>query len=151
MQSVMIVRDLAGSDHEAWRDLWDGYCAFYETEVPEDVSAATWAAVVDPERPIIGRGAFAKDDRLLGFTLSITHPSTWRLRPSCYLEDLFVDPAYRGSGVGTALIDDLISIAHQRGWARLYWHTKTSNATARRLYDRYAAADDFVRYRLEIG
>ena len=147
----MIVRDLGENDYEAWRRLWDGYCAFYETEVPEGVSAATWANVIDPERPIIGRGALADDSRLVGFTLSVTHPSTWCLRPSCYLEDLFVDPAYRGSGIGKALIDDLISIAHQRDWARLYWHTKTGNATARRLYDRYVVADDFVRYRLEIG
>jgi len=46
--------------------------------------------------------------------------------------------------LGRALIDDLVA----RGWARLYWHTRQSNDTARRLYDTYVDADAFVRYRL---
>jgi GNAT superfamily N-acetyltransferase len=80
--------------------------------------------------------------------LSVIHPGSWTLQPICYLEDLFVDPQARGRGIGRALIDDLVALARARGWSRLYWHTKASNETARRLYDRYVAADDFVRYRL---
>ena len=36
--------------------------------------------------------------------------------------------------------------AAAEGWARLYWMTKADNAEARRLYDRFTLADDFVRY-----
>jgi hypothetical protein len=32
------------------------------------------------------------------------------------------------------------------GWARLYWMTRADNVQARRLYDRFAQADGFVRY-----
>jgi hypothetical protein len=32
------------------------------------------------------------------------------------------------------------------GWARLYWMTREDNTAARRLYDRHASADGFVRY-----
>ena len=39
-------------------------------------------------------------------------------------------------------------MAKARGWARLYWHTRQGNETARRLYDKFAGADDLVRYRL---
>ena len=67
---------------------------------------------------------------------------------ACYLEDLFVDPAARGHGIGEALIQDLIDIGRERGWSRLYWHTRASNEAARRLYDKFVHADDFVRYRL---
>jgi len=144
----MAVRALTLDDQAAWRPLWDGYCAFYETEVAEAVTAATWAAVVDPAQPIIGRGIWSDDGCLIGFSLSILHPSTWQTEPSCYLEDLFVDPRYRGVGAGRALLDDLVALAAERGWGRLYWHTRATNAAARHLYDRYAAADDFVRYRL---
>jgi len=144
----MAVRDLVSDDYAAWRPLWDGYCAFYEADVPEPVTAATWAAVVDPAQPVIGRAAWSGDDSLIGFSLSVLHPSTWQTRPSCYLEDLFVDPQHRGAGVGRALLDDLVALATVRRWGRLYWHTQANNAAARRLYDRYCAADDFVRYRL---
>ena len=142
------VRDLARDDYAAWRPFWDGYCAFYEADVPNQVTDATWCSVMDPEQPIIGRGAWSEDGRLIGFSLSVLHLSTWQLQPSCYLEDLFVDPQHRGAGAGRALLDDLVGLAAVRGWGRLYWHTQLTNAAARRLYDRYGAADDFVRYRL---
>jgi GNAT superfamily N-acetyltransferase len=75
------------------------------------------------------------------------HDSTWTAAPVCYLEDLFVDPNYRNRGLGRLLIQDLVDLAEMRGWARLYWHTQATNP-ARRLYDEFAGADDFVRYRL---
>ena len=83
-----------------------------------------------------------------GFTVSVLHPGSWTLTPICYLEDLFVDPEARGQGLGRALIDDLITMARNHGWSKIYWHTRQSNETARRLYDRYVEADDFVRYRM---
>jgi hypothetical protein len=45
------------------------------------------------------------------------------------------------------LIADLIERAKSNGWSRLYWHTRAGNP-ARRLYDEFIQADDFVRYRL---
>jgi hypothetical protein len=42
-------------------------------------------------------------------------------------------------------------LARERGWSRLYWHTRAANATARKLYDKFAKADDFVRYRMILG
>jgi len=144
----MPVRDLTREDYAHWRPLWDGYCAFYGADVPEVVTDATWCSVIDAAQPIIGRGAWSDDGSLVGFSLSVLHLSTWQMTPSCYLEDLFVDPQRREAGVGRALLDDLVALATARGWGRLYWHTQTGNAAARRLYDKYGAADDFVRYRL---
>ena len=59
-----------------------------------------------------------------------------------------VDPQARGHGLGRALIDDLLILARDRGWSPIYWHTRRSNEAARRLYDNYVEADDFVRYRM---
>jgi hypothetical protein len=42
-------------------------------------------------------------------------------------------------------------MARQCGWSRLYWHTRAENAAARRLYDSFVEADDFVRYRLKMN
>ena len=78
------------------------------------------------------------------------HPTSWTLTPACYLEDLFVDPDMRGNGIGRALIDDLVRLGRDNGWSRIYWHTRQSNEAARRLYDKFAEADDFVRYRLSL-
>ena len=86
----------------------------------------------------------------MGFALYLSHGSTWVIGEDCYLEDLCVTGTARGRGIGRALIDDLISLCRQNGWPRLYWHTHETNATARRLYNRYSQADGFVRYRIPL-
>ncbi|OYX22644.1 MAG: hypothetical protein B7Z10_12885 [Rhodobacterales bacterium 32-66-7] len=72
------------------------------------------------------------------------------LTEDCYLEDLFVSPDARGHGLGRALIDDLITLARAKGWARLYWHTNEANTRARALYDQYVQSDGHIRYRLPL-
>ena len=148
-QGPLVIRAPAPGDEGAWRRLWSGYCAFYETEVPEPVTAGTWARMLTPESPLFGRIA-EWDGEVVGFTISVLHQGSWTLLPICYLEDLFVAPEARGHGIGRALIGDLLLRAKERGWSRLYWHTRAGNEPARRLYDEFAAADDFVRYRLSL-
>lgn len=142
----MLIRDPAPTDETAWRDLWSQYNAFYETVIPEPVTARTWQRMLDPATPIFGRLAVDSDETV-GFTVSVIHDSTWTSAPVCYLEDLFVAPKFRGRGCGRTLMADLVDRAKSNGWARLYWHTRADNP-ARRLYDEFATADDFVRYRL---
>jgi GNAT superfamily N-acetyltransferase len=142
---MITVRAATAADESRWRDLWAGYNAFYQANVPEPITQSTWRRILDPSVPILGRVAEA-DGRVVGFSNSVLHESTWAAAPICYLEDLFVDSEVRGRGVGRLLLQDLVDLARQRGWPTLYWHTRGNNATARRLYDTFTAADDFVRY-----
>lgn len=148
MGEALLIADAQLQDEAAWRRLWAGYNAFYETQVGADITARTWARILDPAVPMIGRIA-RRGSEPVGFSISILHEGTWVTAPVCYLEDLFVDPACRGGGIGRALIDDLVRLGKERGWSRLYWHTRQDNP-ARRLYDEFVAADDFVRYRMEL-
>jgi GNAT superfamily N-acetyltransferase len=148
--SALVIRDPKPGDEAAWRDLWAGYVAFYKSEVSEAVTAATWQRLFMPGSGMVGRMA-EWEGALSGFTVSIVHPRSWALAPICYLEDLFVEPELRGRGLGRALIEDLVALGRERGWSGLYWHTQQGNATARALYDRFAKADDFVRYRILLG
>jgi GNAT superfamily N-acetyltransferase len=143
---MAIVRDPAASDEGPWRRLWSDYNAFYKSQIPEAVTAATWQRMLDPRSAIVGRLAVV-NATVVGFSASVLHDSTWSTAPICYLEDLFVDPEYRGRGFGRLLIQDLVNRAKSRGWSRLYWHTQATNP-ARHLYDQFVAADDFVRYRV---
>jgi GNAT superfamily N-acetyltransferase len=147
---ALVIRDPKPRDEAAWRRLWAGYVAFYKSEVSEAVTAATWQRLFMPGSHMVGRMA-EWEGAVSGFTISIVHPRSWALAPICYLEDLFVDPGLRGRGLGRALIEDLVALGRERGWSGLYWHTQQGNATARRLYDRFAKADDFVRYRILLG
>lgn len=145
----MLIRQPAAGDEARWRELWGGYLQFYRQSLADDVTATTWARMLDPGSGVLGRLAEV-DGKVEGFAIAVLHPGTWTTQPICYLEDLYVDPSSRGTGLGRALIEALLAEARANGWSRVYWHTEAGNATARALYDRFVAADDFVRYRLFI-
>ena len=140
------IKRLASSDHADWLALWRAYQAFYEVEIAPAVSAITWERLHDPHEPM--HGAIASlEGRAAGLVHWITHRSTWTTGDYCYLQDLFVAPSARGSGLGEALIAHVETEARQAGCARLYWLTHESNTTAMRLYDRVAQRSGFVQYR----
>ncbi|WP_296611544.1 GNAT family N-acetyltransferase [Sphingomonas sp.] len=69
-----------------------------------------------------------QDSEPMGFALFFHNFSTWTGRKGLYLEDLYVTPEARGSGIGTALLRHLAGIALDRDcgrfeWAVLDWNT----------------------------
>lgn len=144
-----MIRDAGPADEAVWCGLWEQYLAFYAVDLPPEVTASTWARLMDPASPVKARLALV-EGQVLGFAIHMHHPSTWVASEDCYLEDLFVDPVARGKGLGRALIDDLITLARAKGWSRLYWHTNEGNTRARALYDQYVKSDGHIRYRLRL-
>ena len=144
-----MIRDATAADRAGWDRLWQGFLDYYDTTLPQAVNEATWARLMDPACAMKMRLAEV-EGKLMGFAIHQHHPSTWVLGDDCYLEDLFVDPTARGQGLGRALIEDLISLARNKGWHRLYWNTEASNATARRLYDSFTPDDGHIRYRMSL-
>jgi len=140
------IRPLEPRDRGAWLPLWQGYLTFYETAVPDTVTDATWRRIVDPSGPIHAFGAFDGAGRLIGLVHYLFHPVTWSIAERCYLEDLFVSPEARGTGAGQALIEAVYRAADAAGADQVYWLTATTNATARKLYDRVARATPFMKY-----
>ena len=147
----LTVRPLAAVDRPAWERHWASYCDFYATDVPASTTDVTWERIMDPASVVKGWGAYDGSGNLVGFAHTVLHPHTWSPKTLCYLEDLFVAPPFRGRDVGYELIRFLWKKAEEEGWGRLYWHTETTNAAARRLYDRFRPADGYVRYTLTIG
>jgi GNAT superfamily N-acetyltransferase len=143
-----VIRDARPGDEARWRELWAAYIEFYGVSIAPDITDLTWRRIFDPASAIFMRVAEV-DGAMMGFALCLTHEGTWIRSPDCYLEDLFLDAAARGKGVGKALLDDLVTLCKQNGWARLYWHTEETNATARKLYDRYVRNDGHIRYRID--
>lgn len=140
------IRDLQPPDRPAWDRLWAGYLDFYQTRLAAEVSQAAWSRLLDPDWPMFALVA-EQDGAVIGLVHCVMHPATWSLGPYCYLEDLFVDPAVRGSGAGRALIEAVYARADALGAARVYWLTHQDNAVARALYDRVASHIGFIQYR----
>lgn len=86
-----------------------------------------------------------------GFAVWFHNYSTWLGRPGLYLEDLFVRPAARGSGLGKALLVELAKIAAARGCGRMEWSVLDWNTPAINFYKALGAKpmDEWTVYRMD--
>ncbi len=141
------IRPIEAGDEAEWRRLWRAYLDFYETELPEEVYATTFARLLSGA-PGEFRGFLAlKDGRPVGLTHYLFHRTGWAIADTCYLQDLYAAPEARGGGVGRALIEAVYAAADAHGAASVYWLTQDFNATARQLYDRIGVQTPFIKYR----
>jgi GNAT superfamily N-acetyltransferase len=87
---------------------------------------------------------------VVGFALWFVNFSTWLGRHGLYLEDLYVRPTHRGSGLGRALLETLIGIAKERGYGRVEWAVLDWNEPAQGFYRTLGAEpmDDWTVWRL---
>jgi len=74
-----------------------------------------------------------------GFALFFTNYSTFLAKPGLYLEDLFVQPAWRGRGVGRALLLHVARLANARGCGRMEWTVLDWNQPAIDFYEKLGA------------
>lgn len=139
------IRPLVGQDRAAWDALWKGYLDFYKTALPKTQYDLTFQRYLDPAEPMFGYLA-ERDGTPRGLVHIILHRSGWLQGPTCYLQDLFVDPGERGTGMGRALIEHVYDVMKAAGGTRVYWLTHESNATARELYDGIATNAGFIQY-----
>jgi GNAT superfamily N-acetyltransferase len=91
------------------------------------------------ERPAAEAVVAEREGSVIGFALFFTNFSTFLGRPGLYLEDLYVQPAHRGSGVGRALLVHLAALANARGYGRFEWSVLDWNVNAIRFYERMGA------------
>ena len=139
------IRPITPADKPRWLELFKEYIVFYESKLSDEQYELTWKRI-NSDFNITGLLAEI-DGQVVGFTHYIFRPSTWEVEDFCYLEDLYVDPKVRGSGVGRALIKAVEEIAIAKGSKRLYWTTAPDNETARKLYDKVAITNR-VQYKI---
>jgi GNAT superfamily N-acetyltransferase len=77
--------------------------------------------------------------QVVAFALFFTNFSTFLGRPGLYLEDLYVQPAHRGGGLGKALLQHLGALAVERGCGRFEWSVLDWNENAIRFYEKMGA------------
>ncbi len=147
---TLLIRKLEFTDHDAWLELWHQYLIFYNHTLSTEQTQLTWNRLLADTGPIYARVA-QLEDKVVGFThYSFTH-STWEHSPAVYVEDLFVSPSSRNSGVARALASELEHIASGAGSQRLHWITQHHNAAARKLYDELGELTEFIVYEKNLG
>ena len=150
MESSLSIRSPLPDDYTQWKVLWGGYNAFYgregSTALPDNIINTAWQRIFDEAEPVHCLVA-ELDGQLVGLAHYIFHRNMIAIEPMCYLQDLFTSEPVRGKGVGCAMMAEFYKQAKNGGATRVYWHTHSTNETARRLYDRIAIDTEFTVYR----
>jgi GNAT superfamily N-acetyltransferase len=108
------------------------------------------AALFNDQPALFGHVALDQGD-VVGCALWFLNFSTWRGVPGIYLEDLYVQPAHRGKGLGRALLVELARHCVGRGYARLEWAVLDWNEPSIRFYRSLGATaqDDWSIFRID--
>jgi ribosomal protein S18 acetylase RimI-like enzyme len=144
------IRPIGPGDHDAWRELFREYGVFYETTFTGKVFDGVWAWLMDPAHEV---SALVADDggRLVGFAHIRRLHDTFTAGTAWFLDDLYVHPDHRGTGVARALIERGYADATAAGGGTFRWITAADNEVAQLLYDRIATRAGWVVYEKELG
>jgi len=99
---------------------------------------------------LVARTGTEPDSAQVGYALFFLNFSTWEGVHGIYLEDLYVSPEHRGSGLGRALLTSLAATAVRRGYARVEWSVLDWNAPSIGFYRSLGAIpmDGWTTFRL---
>jgi len=143
-----VIRAIQPSDKAQWARLFVAYGVFYETAFTQEIVDGVFAKLVGDTTEIQGLVAL-NDDKVVGFALYRALYDTFTDGPAWHLDDLFVDPAARGTGVATDLIEAVTIVARENGGGTIRWITAADNETAQRVYNKLATRKTWVTYEKE--
>ena len=146
----MKVEKPSSRDLLQWQALYRDYADFYKMPMDERGLNTVWAWIQDDKMDFEARVVKNEQGVLLGFMHFRSMPSPLRGVVIGFLDDLFVAPEYRGSGVVQALFTELKVISREREWQTVRWITATDNHRARAVYDKIASTMDFVTYAMPV-
>ena len=135
---LQLVHDLAAYEKEP--DAVEATLEHFAAALfPEDGPPTTYCHVAEVDGTVVGMAVW-----FLSF-------STWTGRNGIWLEDLFVQPDQRGSGLGRALLQRLAQICVERGYTRLEWWVLDWNAPSIAFYEALGATaqDEWTTYRVD--
>lgn len=126
--------------------------AIYEKEEASvKVTEADLEQQLRQPRPPFGCFIAESDGEACGFALYFYAYSTWEGTQTLYLEDLYVNPDYRGGGIGIALMQRLARLALEQECKRFEWSVLNWNESAINFYEQLGAAplSEWTRYRMD--
>jgi GNAT superfamily N-acetyltransferase len=127
------------------------YQRFYAVEeIDEERNRAFFSRFIAPSDDGMLLGAW-RGDELAGYACLYWSFTSLVPAETVLMNDLFVDPAARGKGIGRALIEASADVARKRGAHHVEWATAPDNETAQRLYDATCAErTTWIEYELKL-
>ena len=138
------------ADRGRWEELYRAYADFYRESVTAEQLDRVWSWVMDPAHDV--KALLVRDATGRAVWLAHYRPYFRPLAATVagHLDDLYVEPAARGTGAVDALFEALRDVARQRGWGKIRWITADDNHRARSKYDQVAERTMWVVYDMPV-
>ena len=143
-----MIREIQLIDKEQWEKLYRGYAVFYKVEMNNKILQTVWNWLHDKNHEVEGL-VYEVDGNIVGLAHYRRTPSPLRGQDIGFLDDLFVDPKYRGQKIGEKLINKMKEISKSKGWNLVRWITRDDNVRAKSLYDRVSEKTNWDVYELK--
>lgn len=126
--------------------------AEYEKALDEvEATVETITETMFGENPLVHCDLVEHDGKVVGFAVWFLNYSTWQAKHGLYLEDLFVQPAFRGFGYGAALLSHLAAKCVANDWGRFQWWVLDWNTPSIEFYKSKGAVamDEWTVFRVD--
>ena len=143
-----MIRKLVQKDKENWAKLYIGYADFYKVPMNSGVLDTLWSWIQD-EKHDVKAICFELESKIVGIAHYRTMPRPIKGQYIGFLDDLFVEPEFRGQKIAQKLISHLKSLSKANNWNGIRWITHSSNETAKILYDKIGQNTGFELYELK--
>ena len=143
-----MIRDLSTNDFDMWSNLYKSYAEFYKVPMNKKILNKLWSWIHD-ENHIVKGICFELESKIVGIAHYRTMPRPIKGQYIGFLDDLFVEPEFRGQQIAQKLISHLKSLSKANNWDGIRWITHSSNENAKKLYDKIANNTGFELYELK--
>jgi len=132
-----VIREIHSKDKKQWEKLYKGYAVFYKVEMNNQILRTVWNWLNDKNHELKGIG-YEIDGKIVGLAHYRKLLSPLKGKYIGYLDDIFVDPEYRGQKIGKKLLNKIKEISKANDWNLVRWQTDEDNFTAKKLYEKVA-------------
>tara|TARA_Y100001970_G_scaffold209471_1_gene255385 strand:- start:339 stop:776 length:438 start_codon:yes stop_codon:yes gene_type:complete len=143
-----MIRNLEEKDKKNWENLYNGYANFYKVPMNRVILDTLWNWIHDKNH-IVNGVCYELEDKIVGIAHYRTMPRPIKGEYIGFLDDLYVDPNYRGQKIAQKIINYLKTLSKDYNWSGIRWITHSSNNNAKKLYDKIADNTGFELYELK--
>ena len=143
-----MIRNLEQKDKENWAKLYNSYADFYKVPMNKGTLDTLWSWIHD-ENHNVKAICFELEGKIVGIAHYRTMPRPIKAQYIGFLDDLFVEPEFRGQKIAQKIISHLKSLSKDNNWNGIRWITHSSNKNAKKLYDKIANNTGFELYELK--
>jgi len=143
-----MIRNIEIKDKEQWKKLYHGYADFYQVIISDQILETIWDWLHDINHELNAL-VFEIDNSIVALAHYRRMPSPLRGKYIGFLDDLYVEPQFRGKKIGEKIIKKLNDISKERNWGLIRWITRNDNHNAKSLYDKVAKKSTWEVYELD--